>query len=1652
MNCKIILKSSKGNLEFENEAQLDDFIYKNKLGEKLGYSLDIVYSKTSYQIATETKMKEQQEIAIKLKNQFDEALRNAIDDADEAILNPKPPFIGVTKFLDGRRNRKGDLLTPEFIESNYWTNKINSWTDTLKPGETVLDRFTEDDLKLLVDGNTPEELAKNFTQSRMRNGQYQPLTTEEANNLKKAILKKWKVVNTSGTAIHFIMQQYFSKVEGTDKYVYELNDSSQPTLKEYIIDKMNTELRAQMGRKFNDNFLNDDALFNSVINAAEGFRLHISQVLGTTNVEYFPEFRLTADISGESKKLMGILDLVVVDPKGVAHIFDYKCSDKPYDKFSTAKQRGFIYQQAIYQRMLRQHGINTYRGEIRIVPIQLNDFKCTNKDDILNTGKAEFSYNGITHDPQYSRSIRQQIYSINDSGISTYLDNIDEFLPEVRVVDATTDAALDFVTRMMNKWFPKYTYAKQYTPEDIEQEVRDAGGFQVGEDGKYHFKWYGRDITSNTTDELLQLVAQKHEQAASKREWMSSTVAAALAYGQKNNTSDIGEIISGIDTKHTVDKNAFQGWFKNYLLQYCNKDWEVIPSEVGRHFGIVMLRNKITDQIDIIKISTAYLKYVKHLNNGTTLLTGAFEPDVKEKVNDRSLMLESANGNIEMMETLLFLNTMPAQFGGSYTRACIGNIQVINPGAGTGLSAGNSQLAYSLNKLKQFEAFEGEDNYANGTIRFASNWQLLVNKLKAVLNSDQTMVNASYYESAVSDMERSLAPDQNREIKFQMLVNFINTLEKDYHISQITAQQLNTETRDSAIYRVYFEALDAIAELRGITYKQQLKESAEWIEKGIGNIFTKGISGLEIDNPGNLISETLNTITKQLTESYQNTRNDMAEPTAKIRTLTEKLKKSKNFGYVTSLVKNDIDLYKNMIKRTSDGDLRFTYINDLSGIEKEYLQYVLRVINRNRYKYSEKQLDAMEQDRDNMEYYRMPLCRSSFWSEKGAIVNVNGKGEEVEKGLFKAFRDELKKLSPKTALSNLRAKAEGVFREDDDSYERPSELFNLKTIFDQGEPASTNESIRKDLIAKHGTAYFEQNLETLFLKHTFAYASKKNTDRVMPLIKSSIAYLVNLGHTQNYNFTNDVKYLENYITNKIKNQQISEDPLIGNSENSKKVKASVNNIRSVASFFALAFSPVQGLYQTMQGLWTDIALIIRKPDGTNAFTFKNFIKAAKIVYRDMFIYSDKPTKCQLLNELYGINDMDMNQYAEKLRTDKHGIFNLNEIAYKFTSRPDFYNRMTIIVAQMLEQGTWDALDVVDNKLVYDWKKDKRFSIYANGDTTNPKYNEQRALFTAISQQFVDEQVKNPDGSIYEFGQPLPYVYTNKEMESMKSLCDIIYGYYSHEKKSMVHATFLGGLFMQMRTYWSGKKNQYLGNAGVKLQGHFEQLTDDNGNLLFYQTDSDGNILRDEAPVTEDQINSQVKIPYIQWKGLWQEGIIISLSNVINNMYNNESITYNPFTWREGYLNYLDSLSPELRAAYKRNYRQLWTDLLAILLLGTILGSMLTDWNKEVIKDAKEDGSFGAAIGACTSNIFTKSFLSSVQDFNALKSVFDPMIEATPYTLQTLSNLTKRASSSFFGDSSIYEGFVNTFAATKQVKPFFTYLAPDGGYILPQDEE
>ena len=49
---------------------------------------------------------------------------------------------------------------------------------------------------------------------------------------------------------------------------------------------------------------------------------------------------------------------------------------------------------------------------------------------------------------------------------------------------------------------------------------------------------------------------------------------------------------------------------------------------------------------------------------------------------------------------------------------------------------------------------------------------------------------------------------------------------------------------------------------------------------------------------------------------------------------------------------------------------------------------------------------------------------------------------------------------------------------------------------------------------------------------------------------------------------------------------------------------------------------------------------------------------------------------------------------------------------------------------------------------------------------------------------------------------------------------------------------------------------------MELKDIIEQLKDSEGNLLYYQTDVNGNINTDIPPVPESELKSAIKIPFV----------------------------------------------------------------------------------------------------------------------------------------------------------------------------------------------
>ena len=1581
MACKYFYNKHK----FNSEIELDDFLISDgKLVSKLG---DIVFNQTSAQNHVASQLHDIEKGSKKLQDKYREWKHSDKIHYNEngEELFEDPPYIGVNKFLSGLKNSDGKFLFPEFREEAYWENKTSEWKEGI---------FTEEELNIFG-------LEKGI----------QITDQDQLKTMRETIEKKWKTQAKIGTAIHSILQIFFQR-DKKGEYTFNMPEAN---LRSYIVSKISTE---------NMKYLTPKAI-DDTIKYAKELKEHLEQSLGNgepDSLAFYPEFMVSQDASdietGNPRKLFGIIDLLIVDKKGNIHIVDYKTSIHDYQDFSVAKNLAYSYQMATYQRMLEIYGFNVTEGRMMVAPIKI---------DSLRPEGDTYTYDGITYNSP-------TIFIDTSLNTDKMWDNIDQFMPAPysTSVSVSAEQLEQKVTNIMTKWFPSYSSTRLVTEEEVIEELKGLsknGKIEPDETNVYIYRPIGvneKPITATSELEFIKKVTKYKQSLPSKRRRRTQKIKEALKEGIRLETANVN-----FPTGGKAGQDGSPTWLQDTLRKYCNSSWKVVDNEVIEAYGLIRLDNIYTGQIDFVRISHKTLdrNYRKGLKSNDEFknrngLTGTYEPDIIQQSKSvsltkvggvtqsvqGSLMAEAVNGNVEIMETMLIINQLTGLQG-----KVVGNIQVINPDTANGMQLSNEQAYYCFRELNKHDAVE-VNKFETGEIKLASKYELAANMLKDIMTSGENhewkdeFANFRNFSSAKSLLDQYI--DSDSEDKIAALQKLRGYLEQEENRMKESLGTTYTNQRELQQKHValYNAILVAIAQLKGVNFRQQIKDHDQWLESIF--IWRHGVSGSYLDNPGNLNSDTLNLVTKLVTEAYQNTRDDMQRKRAKVQKLVENLKKSKSFGSIyENTIGNQAALYSDLYRETPEGDLLFKNPKNVSDqASREFLEYALEEINAARLPNSVEREEL--KNSDDPRYYRVPLALGG----SDSVASVNG--------MMEMLKAKLSYLNPKTAFERARKKIEGIYEAEESTelQQKSVLLYQMTNMFDKGE---TDPETRIAKIKQEGIQNFERNLESLLLKHMFAYSVKKNVDSVFPMIKAAMIHITMEGAIRNTKFTSDIQYLDEYIRNKILNQSIV-DPTRQNAVNW------LNSIKTAASKFTLAFAPVQALYQPLQGLWQNISLMIRKPDGKESFTFKHFTKAYKMLMSDLF--TNKPTICGKLNELYGINDMDMNTYIDRISSAKKGLWNFENMMFKFAARPDFYNRMSIFVSQMMGDGCLEAHRLNDNgELIYDWKLDKRFDAFANKRTSDPRYNEQKARYYAIARQFVIEHAKTSNGEDFVLNMdnpmPLPRAYTNKEAESMKSLGDDIYGYYSHEKKSMIMSTMIGSMWLQFKTYWSGKKNQYLAPGGVRLRGKWKHY-EENGEKYYYQVDENGNILYNEPPITTETI-----APVMQWEGQWQEGIIITLSDIFRTPWNLKSIVKNAKAkWNEE--------DEKLQLAYRSNIKQAGYDLFMFLIIGSLLGALLGDWLDELKEDNKKNKDFITGLGVAAANVAVMSVKNSFLDFNFIDSVGNPVGQWTPFAFEWGGRVIKNWWNVAMGDEDFWDGVVKTSGGLKQIKPVLDTIKPD----------
>ena len=1671
--CKFIYK---GHRVFDSELALDEYIM---LSGKYRASSDEVFEKDGAPSARRLKIQTEIEKANKWAQSFiqDRLSLNDLDSEDFPDWMSKELGKGnyaVTEALKAYVSENGKFLFPLFNPDKFWEHRfadwqnIDYWVSKGVPhkeynGRTTYSKASDEEIKAVFGDVERSEITTVPTQEQMNKGRV-------------VMTNVWAMQAFMGSATHRMFKAYWDIMKASEGHATreEKLKAMQEALKPFVVKKNPEEevLKKYEGIRFSD--IVPEAAIRDLLIHCDQINDEIHSKFGH-NITIMAEQSIGVEIPDfvhpgtGNINLVGNIDLMVITDKGDTHIIDYKTSPKPYSIYDDVKKRTYAYQLATYQRMLQAMHLDiSSESGLFVIPIQYRDF--TINTDIVNFDennkdhlKSLVKYNGYV-------SLKPGEQYLQRLDLLSEAENIERNVKKIipvlgGVVDETE--LLDKVKSFTQRMFPMFGKANQITKEWVDQKLKRNGADKANKyTHKYEYKVEGNELVqADSYEELLSKVYSKYQET---EELLSTTTKGVKALIREAMEND-GKLQNTITHKFNMGKE--QSWMQTLVERYGDGNYDIVTNyeDTLEKMGVILLRNKITRKIDVVTVDngfydfedTVYLGGDTNKNQKRTTLTGTFVNDTIAKNKPNELVMQSTYGNIRLMEVMAAINEMVPTFHENGTHAILGSVTLVNKKKNRGFSAPNEQLVYNFGELcKEASKADGKE-WANN---FSSNVDD-ANKIKAATFLDLTKDKASEIIAKSQNFGRWGAIHNNLILmRDNMLANPIalrsellevaKDIEERWGLSRDTDAK-NLFNKDKAeAYRFLVNLYAAISELDGVKFKQQIVDHDKFLnQQSIKDAIKNGWSGNSMDNPGMLDSDILNTVGKQVNVAYQNTRDTMIKISKKVQELSTKLKEEKGFGYLKSRTfGSEASLYRNMYQDRDD-DLIFKNPfddseNTMSDTEKELLKYSLLLINHDRFGINTEEELIAGINSTPEKFLKVPLtvgttdskvAYKGLWNHlKDVFDKINPWSKNLKKNALEAQEglvvnpedlegDENSDQFDERSTIGASMREDGtIVRNYNGADRRTIEHWQMTNEF----MAGNNDKVRAKMISERGVDYFEHNLELLTMKHAYAYTLQENVNKVFPIIKACMLQLQMQGAIMNKSFAEDIQYLHDFITAKILNMSLEKDQW-------KQLSYISGKLMAGASKLALAFNP-RMLYQSIEGLWKDISLVIRKPDGTQAFTAQHMKEAFMWAYRDLtHNWGDKKSLGQVLNEQYGINDMDMNSYIQKTRSNQFGIWNFDNVMFHFASRPDFYNRMTIFAAHMKADGCFDAHDEEGN---YDWTKDKRFELFAKyydkedqiPSELRKEYNKQKAHYHTVAEQFQAENATYVDANgitqrFYinmEHPLALPRAYTVKEAESIKSVCDMTYGYYSHEKRSLIQSTTLGAMFMQMNTYWSSKKNQWMAPGGIRLQGryeHYHETLEDGTEQYFYLDDN-------------DQITTEVTDrPFMVWQGQYQEGIIVTLAHAMDVFLHGDE------NGEGGIGNVIDTFwnseDTNLRQAYRNNIRQLLYDIFMLIFMGLIFAPALENAAQKHSKDTG-NGDLGQAMINNAMVNMTAMLSSSFEDFNMAKSIFGRGIQWTPFSISTLTNTYKRISSCISGNSDLYDTVIKMCAATRSQQMLF----------------
>lgn len=1286
---------------------------------------------------------------------------------------------------------------------------------------------------------------------------------------------------------------------------------------------------------------------------------------------------MEAEIRGLAEKILGHIDYVVIRDNGDIEIFNVKTSVEPYSQWAAAKKEKYKYQLALLKQMLAYHGIDTRHIRTNIIPVQMK------YNDQFDTITDLYVQDAVSFDTVDTRYVFKQY----DDVAAQFIDSTADFSQ----VDNT---ALLTVTNQLQHIFPGTNIAAQGIAQTAKEwiernwkychpEARPEGGYKLIMPDTKEVIEVNDSRKGAKNEELVQIIEDRLRQSNNP---FAGETSAYFLRTDIQNSFRVGFFTSNMKGQSLAYiREQFGKYFEDKKI---NPDgtfqykWELVDSPVLDAANIIALRNRETGQLDVFTIS-GLNPSTKYSFKGRENLLGAHLQDL----NNKNFTMKCNYGNIDAVRTLAILNQILPDIG----NVKLGQLKVI------GLSGFHTKKGAYFefdSLLPQWDTIVQvvnasrnagiANNFREQNVQCIAPEEVLRQTWVEILADDnQTDVAELKALGDVIDQKvlidgttveglMSMSTIEGKIEKLELLIERLRELADSRGLNYQSAEALiaarnSADRSTSALAKLYIVASQALSKYYGdISFdNEEFSAFQEYAMK------TTSIGNSSVRRVGYLVQKSIDNIRAGILDEYM--------PNA--MQIFKQYYEDCGYGKIdNALIGHQEVMYRNLYEPDENGKNTFQFknpydnTNDLKPHERKFLKNIL------------------------YEFYKVRCAMKHITPEISGVNDQKLLTEMPRTYLYvplQAASSATKRLHIKDSLVAWGRKMHRMITKPTEAFEEMAGYLDSKDITERDTAIENmrvyNPYTRSELsmderdryISEKGEGFFETNLENIFIDFLSKQVQVDEFNKLLIRIKGIELALTLKGIAEgdDAEIKHTIKTIDDYVTVNVYNKSIME-------KRSRQIDAWLNPLRRLVSTFYIAANPVAAIRDTLQGLQENFMQAIIK--------YQTDIDAKDVAFGYAQVFKEGCTNMMAMSKLnqfnvkYGFSNFDAANVAERLKSGRGGVLNAENWAYWTLRAPDYLNRMTLFVAKLHHDGAWDAYSLDDeHRLVYNWRKDKRFSAYAAGDTSDPKYNEQKALYYSLIREF---NIENSSKQL-AYTDDLPDAYTPGQIRAIKTLGESIYGAYDQSSKAKYENIAIGRNFMFFSTWMNGIVDNYFKERQVsQSELRLEQETDYNGNPLFFTGDQSGNT------TTED-----TGIPVVKHVPIMVQGIVQTFGQAFKELRASNWDFKN--TAKDVWANEVN----------RRNLKRAMSDMMVALLLAWLFKQFITPSYKK----HKAEGDGRDIMTNVLAEWMYKAAYSSYDTFKGPYAVLTYLGDSTnPATYKLQSKLLGDAYDFVFGDKTL----------------------------------